>query len=322
MSTVAGTAADPARARMEHWRAIVGETFVPLEARPHDGAPFNGSVTTQPLGQLTLSEVVASSHEILRTPRLISRSDRECYKVSVQLRGDCALAQDGRAVVLRPGDLTVYDATRPYRMVFERDFAMLVLMFPRELLRIPVDSMAGVTATRVPGSGGMGALVSGFLSGLLREVDGLSPVVSGRLAGNVLDLLTTLFAERSQSSLADCGPRQRALLLQVQAYIDAHLADPWLSPRQVADAHHIAVRTLHKLFSGGPTTVAGYIRERRLENCRRDLGDPSLRHRPVSAIAARWGLVDASQFSKLFRDAYGCSPRDYRDAAAGVRAAP
>ncbi|GAA2788117.1 hypothetical protein GCM10010470_23340 [Saccharopolyspora taberi] len=55
-----------------------------------------------------------------------------------------------------------------------------------------------------------------------------------------------------------------------------------------------------------------WIRQRRLERCRRDLTNPHLRQRPVHAIAARWGFTDPAHFSRIFRAAYGLSPSDYR----------
>ena len=67
------------------------------------------------------------------------------------------------------------------------------------------------------------------------------------------------------------------------------------------------------LFETQQTTVADWIRQRRLERCRRDLADPGLRAKPVGAIAARWGLTNPAHFSRLFRAAYGVPPRAYRD---------
>lgn len=58
--------------------------------------------------------------------------------------------------------------------------------------------------------------------------------------------------------------------------------------------------------------MAGWIRERRLERCRRDLLDPALAARPVGAVAARWGLVEPASFSRAFRAAYGLPPAAYR----------
>jgi len=58
--------------------------------------------------------------------------------------------------------------------------------------------------------------------------------------------------------------------------------------------------------------VAAWIRQRRLERCQRDLLDPALASRPVSAIAARWGFADAASFSRTFRAALRIPPGRYR----------
>jgi AraC-like DNA-binding protein len=72
------------------------------------------------------------------------------------------------------------------------------------------------------------------------------------------------------------------------------------------------VRYLHKLFQGQDDTVAGWIRQRRLDHCRRDLMDPAAQTQGIGAIAARWGLPDAAHFSRIFKAAYGVSPTEYR----------
>ena len=106
--------------------------------------------------------------------------------------------------------------------------------------------------------------------------------------------------------------RQRALLQRSHAFVEQRLGDPELTPATIAGAHYISVRYLYRLFEGEPAGVAGWVRQRRLERCRRDLLDPALAARPVSAIAARWGLANASHFSRAFRAAYGLSPVEYR----------
>ncbi|MFD1538686.1 helix-turn-helix domain-containing protein [Nonomuraea guangzhouensis] len=66
------------------------------------------------------------------------------------------------------------------------------------------------------------------------------------------------------------------------------------------------MRYLQKLFESEGDTVSGWIRTRRL-----DLADPKLATLPVSAVAARWGLLNASYFARLFKATYGHSPREY-----------
>jgi AraC-like DNA-binding protein len=108
--------------------------------------------------------------------------------------------------------------------------------------------------------------------------------------------------------------RRQALLRRIHAFIESHLGDPQLSPAAVAAAHHISLRYLHKLFEPGTHGVAAVIRQRRLERCRDDLLDPAQVDRPVAGIAARWGFSSAAHFSRVFREAYGLPPAEFRRA--------
>src|SRR6185437_7198589 len=100
--------------------------------------------------------------------------------------------------------------------------------------------------------------------------------------------------------------------LRVHSFIEQHLGEEDLSPGLVAAAHHVSVRYLHRLFEAEDTTVAAWIRRRRLDRCRRDLADPALSALPVSTVAAKWGITDPAHFSRLFRSAYGLPPAEYR----------
>ncbi len=95
-------------------------------------------------------------------------------------------------------------------------------------------------------------------------------------------------------------------------FIRQQLGSPDLSPRSIAAAHGISLRLLHKLFHDQGLTVAGWIRQRRLEHCRHDLANPRFDAHPVGAIAGRWGFTSNAHFSRVFHATYGLSPSDYR----------
>ncbi|MBO0807953.1 MAG: helix-turn-helix domain-containing protein [Actinobacteria bacterium] len=114
-----------------------------------------------------------------------------------------------------------------------------------------------------------------------------------------------------------CG---RALLVSVHRYIEERLGEPNLSPAVIAAAHHVSVRYLYRLFERQGMSVAGWIRHRRLERCRRDLLDPEQWGRSVASIGARRGFADPVHFSRVFRAAYGLPPGEFR--LAGQEAGP
>ena len=312
MIDVVRTADLPAAERFDYWRQMVSEAFVPLDASRTGSGAFRGELRGASLGGLRLYQVDADSHQVRRTSRLIAADQGDFFKLGLQRRGGSVIVQDGRGAVLGPGDFAVYDTTRPYTFSFHDPCELLVLIFPRHLLGLSAADVGRVTATRFSGSAGLGGLISSFLARAAEVLDEVDVRDNHRLGTNVLDLLTTALAGHLDARPADPDAVHRALFTRAVCYIDEHLGDAWLSPDEIAAAQHISTRYLHKLFHAEGATVSGWVRRRRLEACRHDLGDPLLSGRPVSAIGARWGLPDAAHFSRLFRAQYGSSPRDYR----------
>jgi AraC-like DNA-binding protein len=197
---------------------------------------------------------------------------------------------------------------------------LLTFMFPPSLLPLSRGRIRQLAAVRIPATAGLGDLTSQFLLQLGRNVDHYSPAEAARLSTAALEVLATRLAR--ELDVGDWGTpesRRHALLTTVQAFIQQHLGDPQLSPATIAAAHHISLRALHQLFHDEGLTVAGWIRRRRLECCRRDLSDPGLALRPVAAIATRWGFSSASDFTRAFHAVHGLPPSQYRRFARVVK---
>ena len=308
------TAGGPAGAeRFEAFRHALADKCMSLAVPAGDVAAFRGRVQSASLGTVQLVDVAATSSRAWRTRNLIRRGAPDYLKVGVQVRGCCVLSQDGREAALAPGDFAVYDTARPYQFAVNDAYRMLVVLFPRKLLQLPPARLAQLTGVRVSGRQGLGALVPPLLAELGRRLEAGNLAGGLHLSDAVLDMFAASFAEQLGCESA-AGPEagRRVLLLRIHAFLEDRLGDPELDPATVAAAHHISVRYLQKLFEEEGETVTGWIRARRLEHCRRDLAEPHFAGLPVSSVAARWGLVDAAHFSRLFKAAYGLSPREYR----------
>lgn len=293
------------------YREAVTASFVPLDVSRVGNDPFWGRLRTVDVAPVHVSEVSASQHIVERTPLLLANGEPAYYKASLQVSGTGLLVQDGREALLRPGDLAIYDTGRPYSMLFENDMRMLVLMFPREHLGLPPTAIKELTAHRFSSDDGLGAMIIPFLQNVSQNLDRLGGLTGPRLVHSAIDLITTMFANELDFD-ADPGDSHQLLMQQIRRYIDLNLGSPELGPAQIAAAHFISTRHLHGLFRQKGTTVSTWIREQRLEKCRRDLIDPLNAHLSVGAIAARWGFIEAAHFSRVFKAAYDAAPSELR----------
>lgn len=303
----------PAAGREDYWQQATQSLPFALAGRIVDGPDFRAWLLTGQLGPVHVTEGRLPAGECVRTRHLIRRTDPDLYRVELPVRGEVLVEQGDRQTRLAPGDLGLVEPTRPARYR-HAEVRYVGLTFPRELLGLPADALAGLAAARVPGDRGTAALVGSLARQLPRHLDDVDPAEGVRLGTILIDLLATTLAARLDRRPDSEAPR-RALLARIYAYIEQRLSDPDLSPSTIAAAHHISVRYLHLLFESEPATVAGWIRRRRLERCRQDLRNPALAARPVSAIAARWGFTNPAHFSRAFRAAYGVPPTHERGSA-------
>lgn len=311
------SAAQPSAVRahcLGDFRSAVSSSFVPLEVSPAEGASapgFAAGLRSAEADGVVFTEVAALPHLVERTDSTIAQGGSGYYKVSLLLEGSSVLVQDGRELVMRPGDLSIYDTSRPYSLLFTEEFRNLIMMFPKDRLDIPTPFVEQVTAEQLGADVGLAPVVAAFLAQFPGQLPCFPEHVRAKLGHTSLDLVSTLLSQQLDVELVTRDPHH-LLLQKIHTFIDAQLHDPELSPGMIARAHYISTRHLHTLFRELDTTVSTWIRERRLERCRADLLNPVLNDRTIATIALRWGFTDAAHFSRVFKAHFGTSPSSLR----------
>jgi AraC-like DNA-binding protein len=297
--------------RLAAWRELVSRAFLPLAITPLGGdrgrEPFEGSVTGRHLGGLQVWLVTASPMSAVRARRHIEASGDD-YLLALHVRGTAHATQDGREVTLGPGDLALFDSSRPYSIAFPGPgaFEHVIFQVPRASLDARRD-LGAVTAMRVPSDSGAGRLVSPYLRRLALPGPGRGRPPQQAFVDAGLDLAVSALREAGGlGGRADPGRRSPLSELKEQAL--ARLSDPRLSPEAVARVGYVSVRQLHRLFAREGLTFGGWVREQRLRRCRDDLADLRLGHLTVAEIAERWGFRSAAHFSRAFEARYGVTP--------------
>jgi len=297
------------------WRERLCSSFFNLDVEPLGSTAY----LRAKMCSETRGRVRAATVEVLGEPHLVRRSrsgdEDGSLLVSVQLRGNCVVKQDGREAVLQPGDMALYDASRPYDLIFPSgDHRQAVLQ------AAPADSSVTTsllrrTAVRIPGRNGIGPAVGALLTAIPDSIHDAEVVHAERLAQSALDLLSLSFSSGTRPD------RAAELLDRARAYIEAHADDPGLNPGRIARGLHVSLAHLHRTFRRSDATVNTLVRHVRLDRAAADLHDEKLRHWTVAAIGSRRGFNDAAHFSRLFASHFGMTPSEWRRQAAGGRAA-
>lgn len=135
--------------------------------------------------------------------------------------------------------------------------------------------------------------------------------MAGMLIDAVANALLGTTAIRQQP-VRRRGASLRQLRQQALAYIDRHLSSAALDVRAVAGHCGVSERYLHAAFASEPMKLGALIRERRLQNCQRDLRAAESRMCSITEIAYRWGFEDSAHFSHCYKARFGRSPREER----------
>jgi AraC-like DNA-binding protein len=310
MSLLLDTATLPPDARIDAWVDGASHFYHPVRIDSLARRPYNGRMVGFALGTVEAFRVSADPNTVLRTAHGIASSDPERLDLYVMRRGRCEISQGDRTCTIAKGDLTSLDSSQPYVMRSVEPFELISFSFPKPLLRPNVEALCRRTGVRIPADSSLGGLMGPFLCGLVDRLDeGDINDAHGDFGESLFGLLRALALDGPDGS---ARAPSAALLPRIKAHIEKHLDDVSLGPESIASAHYISVRYLHKLFKPEGLTVSEWIRYRRLERCQRDLVDPALDDQTILAIAGRWGFTNGAHFSRSFRAAYRCSPREFR----------
>ncbi|GHB17601.1 AraC family transcriptional regulator [Streptomyces viridiviolaceus] len=302
----------PTQERRSYWRQALSQAFGKVDISVPTDA-YSGTVRTASLGRLRAVTVEGDGMALRRTRRpAAGEGEEECVVLKLLETGIARVEQDGREGQIQPGDIFVYNTTRPVRLDLPQSFRIKSLVLPRGMLGLRDPEVNQITAAPFGPDSSLGGLLSPFITGLVDDAAAFPPHIQELMALNAADLLGTLADEWLGRTRAQAQEKPQTLLLRVQSFIDEKLADPALSPAQIARAHHISLRYLHKLFQAEGITVSRWILQQRLEACRRDLLRHQMKGLTIAAVAHQRGFASAAHFSRSFRAAYGMSPSEWR----------
>jgi AraC-like DNA-binding protein len=300
--------------RVEALRDTLWRSVVRIEVDHHvavEGITTHLSLSR--LGSLGLLSVKSTGATVRRTPKLVKDDMPRALFLGLQVSGTSMVVQDGKQATLHPGEFALYDTSVPYTLVFDEGVDQHYIRIPREDLALPDAAIRAVRGIALGRDHSVAALASAYFSRLSEDTDLGDGLSAESLAHPTIELVRAVVATELCDPCLSRGPMEDTLCLRIVEFLRAHLAEYDLSAVRIAEAHHISVRHLYGVLSKAGISLGDWIRAHRLEECRKDLARPGSRNITIASIAGRWGFIDAAHFSRVFREAYGLTPKEWRD---------
>ncbi|QCI63431.1 helix-turn-helix domain-containing protein [Phreatobacter stygius] len=305
----------PVKAGIEAWQEGLGSMYnIQLHNQPE--RPIHIRSRASHFDSFIFGSLeVRVRQQVGRARAQAARDGLDSYTLHFHGRA-CGVSRDnGPYQRIEPGDLLILDQTQTSssRLNGQDD---LFLVVPRPVLAPLLSAPDEHNAHVISGKDPLVSLFRSHLYELYRATPELSPEAARAVIRPTLELAAA--AINGSASEGQSTTLQSALTARICRYIEEHAMEPDLAAARIAAAFGMSQRKLYYLM-GAYGGVAAYIQEVRLRRAKAAIVAPALRHMSIAEIAADFGFSDPTNFSRVFRRAFGMSPREMRAFAAEGR---
>ncbi|EIZ81013.1 transcriptional regulator, AraC family with acetamidase/formamidase activity [Novosphingobium sp. Rr 2-17] len=301
------TNAYPHDQRLEAWRFALQRVSVELDQADDE---VYGDLVSFTSGQKIQFVRVTGTRQALA---LDLKQEARCFWLALLLEGQLVATGGDATLHVGEGDMIYGGGDTRCLLTMDGDFRLLLVKVPLSLPALKSRSHLPTEISDLIAD----TAVARMMSSLLRTVaDTMLDISDDQIRPVELALpemiAATLLDRAPAKALGGAAGGRAAILERVFQSIEMRLSDPNLNTHQIASEHNISSRYLQKLFESHGESFGHYVKLRRLERCRLDLGSPLHAQRSISEILFQWGFNDSASFSRAFREQYGMSPREYR----------
>ncbi|MDI7773894.1 helix-turn-helix domain-containing protein [Asticcacaulis sp. EMRT-3] len=305
----------PEGARREAWADVMHRLRMPMADIP-PASVLHGRVTvaTTPLG--CEFAVITSGPQVYAGR---SAAQPTALWLGVALEGQASLETGGEIRDVAPHAIIYGSTGVDSTLRFTSDFKLLIVKIPpvaAQRLIVPIGQRVGLMSGRV----GIECIFHGLLVETARLLGDLSEDQFRPIEQAMMEFLVACLAEDGIAARGGASGARASHLKRICQKIETLLHDPDLTLAQVAAEHGVSARYVQKLFTQNGQTFSAYLKLRRLSRCHAELISPIYAQLSISEIGFRWGFNDAAHFSRSFRDQYGLSPREHRQAGGDTSA--
>ncbi|MDQ7969108.1 MAG: acetamidase/formamidase family protein [Oxalicibacterium faecigallinarum] len=252
----------------------------------------------------------ASPQVFTARDQLLTRTDS--VTAFVILEGSGQIEVGAETAPVSAGDIHLLDTSRKWKIELVSTFRAAIIRLEKANFISRLMHTGKTDICRIASASGIGNVAFEFIEAITQQLASLTPDDLEQMEGALDAIFVASLAHKEEVDDETSTSMQLSHLRRICRTIEARLSDPDLSAVEVAKSEQLSARYLQKLFASAGTTFGEYVKKRRLDRCRIDLANSSLKHLTISELCFRWGFNDAANFSRAFHVEYGVSPKAYR----------
>jgi AraC-like DNA-binding protein len=304
----------PTHERVAAWSEAIGRHCgVRIDVNPRSAEDFWSNAKIARLSALGLVEGSTSPVRQGNARGLIVNDDVTFVGV---MTSRWAASQLDRSLELHPGDWSLLSNNDVSEITIPEACRYLAFSVPRAAIKPLVPNIGETFARRIPASSPALQMLVRYLDLAQRDNIVTTPELAAAFTDHVCDLLAlALGPTRDAAEQTGMRGLPAARLQAIKDDIADNLRRPELSVHTIAARHGVSVRYVQQIFEESGLTFTAYLTEQRLAAAYKALRRRAPADVPVSIIAFNCGFANVSHFNRSFRQRFGCTPSDIRNAA-------
>lgn len=279
--------------------------LVQMTAHTHREDAVYRRMRRHSFGPIGLAQITSVAQTVQARLDEVPAAAAESAQLQLVQSGSLILQQGDAQTRFNPGELAVYDASRPFSFIYPKEFRTTIIQVPSVLLTRSGVLAESLNARSIPAQSTGRLMLEGVLRG-----SASSPSASDRtaLSGAIIRAARLAISELDHHDESR-EEASRGLADKAVEYVTLHYTDSGLTAALVAEHFHVSLRTLFAAFEDRDESLATIVRRIRLAAAERLLSATRL---PITDVAQQVGYADVTAFIRAWRAATGSTPARWR----------